>query len=354
MKHKILHRITTACLLLSSVALTTGCHNPVLDYEGDCDVHYYMRFVYDMNLKWADAFASEVHSVNLYAFDSEGKFVEEFSASGDVLSRPDYLMELTLDPGDYNLVAWCGLDSESGNGESFTVPTPQKGVTTLSDLTCSLKTKSSSEYPVYSDTQLKFLFNGNMTVNLPDSQDGNDYYYTMYLTKDTNHIRIILQELSGEDIDASEFGISINGEDADMAYDNSLIGSTMVTYLPWSQISDEMGLTDSSGNIKYNMGLVADLSVARMLAVQQDEMSLTVTRADSDEEIIAKVPIIQYALLAKGYYEQAYGHLMTDQEFLDREDEYQMTFFLFEGQWLSSYIYINSWRVVLHNYDVDS
>lgn len=45
---------------------------------------------------------------------------------------------------------------------------------------------------------------------------------------------------------------------------------------------------------------------------------------------------------------------MSDQEYLDRQDEYNMTFFLDEqNQWINSVILINSWRVVLSNVDVD-
>jgi hypothetical protein len=40
---------------------------------------------------------------------------------------------------------------------------------------------------------------------------------------------------------------------------------------------------------------------------------------------------------------------MSNQEYLDRQDEYTMTFFLDEGEWVSSVIYINSWRVVINN-----
>ncbi|MCH5224588.1 MAG: FimB/Mfa2 family fimbrial subunit [Muribaculaceae bacterium] len=348
---KIIFNLFTASLLCVG---GSSCDNLVYDDEGDCQVHYYLQFVYDMNLKWANAFASEVTSVNLYVYDKDGKFLEEFTASGDELKNPDYMMELTMEPGDYQLVAWCGIGNSDGKGESFTVSQPTADVSTLEDMMCSLNTKSDDDYPVYSDTELKFLFQGNISVSLPDSQDGKTYYYTMPLTKDTNHVRIILQELSGGDIEASDFDITIDGEDADMAYDNSLVGSTQVAYLPWNQESDEMELTDSSGNIQYNKGLVADLSTARLMAEQANQTRLTVRNSESAEDIIASVPIIQYALLAKSYYEQAYGHQMTDQEFLDREDEYQLTFFLYKGQWISSYIYINSWRVVIHDYDVES
>lgn len=350
---KIRNKNLLTGLVISLMGFMASCHDLVFEYPNDCGKNY-LRFVYDMNLKWANAFNSEVSSVNLYVFDNNGYFLTEFSEEGPALADPDYAMNLNLDPGDYTLVAWCGVGSPQGKGESFTVTDPVPGVTTLEQLMCSLNTLSSEEYDVYSDTQLKFLYQGNMNVSLSEIKDDVDRYYTMYLTKDTNHIRIILQELSGDDLNPADYAISINGEDADMAYDNSIVGSTEVIYLPWDQLSDEMGLDDGSGNIKYNLGLISDLSTARLIANQENEMFLTIRNSESVNDIIARVPIIQYALLAKKYYEQAYGHQMTDQEFLDREDEYQLTFFLYKGQWINSYIYINSWKVVIHDYDVES
>jgi hypothetical protein len=45
---------------------------------------------------------------------------------------------------------------------------------------------------------------------------------------------------------------------------------------------------------------------------------------------------------------------MDDQEYLDRQDEYNMTFFLDDDmQWVSSHILINSWKVVLNDVDFD-
>ena len=45
---------------------------------------------------------------------------------------------------------------------------------------------------------------------------------------------------------------------------------------------------------------------------------------------------------------------MSDQEYLDRQDEYNMTFFLDENnRWLATTIIINSWRVVLNPTDLN-
>ena len=44
---------------------------------------------------------------------------------------------------------------------------------------------------------------------------------------------------------------------------------------------------------------------------------------------------------------------MTDQDYLDRQDEYSFVFFVDDGMnWLSASIFVNSWRVVLQNVDM--
>jgi hypothetical protein len=50
--------------------------------------------------------------------------------------------------------------------------------------------------------------------------------------------------------------------------------------------------------------------------------------------------------MIKGHYNGS----MTDQDFLDREDKFSLTFFLDElGNWVSATVIINSWHLVLNN-----
>lgn len=341
--------------IVAGTAFFTSCHNPVFDYEGDCSTEYSIGFVYDMNTTWSDAFSSLVWSVNLYAFDSDGLFIKEFKAKGEELKNPDFRFTFgpeTLSPGHYNFVAWCGLDNEGDDENYFSVPEPQKGVTTIEELTCTLETFSNNRYPVYSDSRLNFLYNGYIEAELPDTPDGGRHEWIIYLTQDTNHFNIKLQELSGEDIKADDYTVIIECADGKMAYNNTLLPSPVVTYLPWQQLGDEMALGSEDGTIRYNIGLSADLSISRLMADQKNQTFLTVTSNKTGDAIIARVPLIDYALLAKQYYEEAYRHKMNDQEFLDRQNEYQMTFFLYNGKWQNSYINIESWRIVLHEYGV--
>lgn len=356
---QLIKRCIGATLAVATLLVVPSCSEPMFDKEGDCEVIHRIRFVYDMNLKWADAFPSEVKSVNLYAFDRNGRFVKAYTDAGAALAQPGYSMLLDLPAGSYRFVAWCGLQNEGAAEESFTVPQPVPGVTTIEELTCTLNTKRTADYPVCSDTELYFLYHGYLEATLEDNHDGRQYEHTVLLTKDTNHIRIILQELtSDEDMKPGDYSFRIEAANGFMAYNNAVPAAGVVTYRPWSQLSDEVGVGKidvKDGTVKYVKGVVADLSVARLMAAQQEEVMLTIVNETSAEkEVIARVPLIQYALLSKKYYESAYGHKMTDQEFLDREDEYVMTFFLVNDRWLNTHIDIHQWRIVFHNYDVGS
>lgn len=344
----------------------TSCES-IYDYEGDCTPKHKIRFVYDRNLKWADAFPSEVKSVNLYVFDEEGLFVKEYLGRGEALSEPGYLMDIDLPAGEtYTFVAWCGLYNEGAEKESFTVEEPVAGVTKLEDFVCRMNTLQSppatkagdTETPTkeYSDSRLYFLYHGMLKDEyLEDEHEDITYIHTVYLTKDTNHIRIILQEIDNDGItDPSKFDAWIENADGLMAYNNDLLGNTPIEFLPWAKESDILGvggIDTGTGTVTNKPGLVVDFSVGRMMAYQQNSMMITIWN-NEENKVIAKVPVIQYALLQRSYYEKAYGHEMNDQELLDREDEYVLTLFLQGGKWISTSIFILEWREVDHIYDV--
>ena len=71
---RALTRTLTAkiCVALVGLLALPSCNDWLYEEEGDCSVHYRLKFRYDKNLKWADAFANEVSSVHLYAFDPSG------------------------------------------------------------------------------------------------------------------------------------------------------------------------------------------------------------------------------------------------------------------------------------------
>ena len=350
----------TAIMLVFSMMTFSSCDDGfIYDEEGDCTVHYKLQFFYDMNLKWADAFSNEVKSVRVYAFDENENLVKIFMENDpSIISEPNYAMDLDLEPGNYHLIAWCGIDNINPETKvsiaSFSAP-ENMGMK-MQDLDCKLNWKSNALFPAYSDEHLQFTFWGELkdVEIVKENLYGGVEYFRMPLIKDTNHLRVQLVQLSGEDTDVNDFTYSIEAVNGEMDYLNNLIGDTKITYLPWHLMNGEVGMEQETKALTYANSAIADLDLSRMTVGEIDSMRLVI-RNSEDNSLVANVPIIQYSLLSKMYYEEAYGHDMTDQEFLDRQDEYNMTFFLDSNmKWVYATIDILSWRVVIQNVDLGS
>lgn len=355
MTNRYYHRFCRLLTFVFAVLLFTACDNPIFDEEGDCSVVYKVRFKYDMNLKWADAFANEVKSVRVFAFDQDGKLVWQNSERGEILAAAGYTMTLDLQPGKYRLIAWCGLDNDGSRPESFTLPSLSNGDYGLDALSTRLSVDRSAGSPAESGERLWPLFHGAIDVEIQTDEetDPGVYVVTIPLTKDTNHIRVILQHLSAEDLDADDFRFEIEADNGSLDHDNNIVEGDRIRYRAWAQQSGQAGVgkEDVRSVVMVN-GAIADLTVNRMMADRKDDMLLSIFD-DKNNRKIATIPVIDYALLAKEYYETEYGHKMSDQEFLDREDEYTLTLFLDDDhQWLSSMIMIHSWRIVINNVDI--
>lgn len=348
--------MAAAALMTLSILTFSSCDSAIYDEEGDCEVVYRLRFRYDKNMKFADAFAHEVKSVNLYAFNEDGRLVWQTSDAGEHLAQDGYSIGLPLPAGKYFLMAWCGL----GNGESFTVPNIAEGESRES-LHCWLKRIYHEEDGAVSKDDLNALFHGSIEVDLPNNDyEGGEYTYTMPLTKDTNVFRIVLQHLSGKDISADDFTFKIEDENGWLHHDNSLRDDERLTYHAWDKYSGSAGvdLSDPT-NPKPDSRAITDVKVAVaelttsrlfMRDWSRNQKPLLVIRKADDGELVAKIPVIDYALLVKGNYHRP----MDDQEYLDRQDEYNMTFFLDDSNhWLSTTIIINSWRLVINNTDLN-
>ena len=180
-------------LLLAAGSLLPGCDSLIYDGEGDCKVTYRVRFRYDRNLKFADAFASEVESVTLCLFDEQGRIVWRKTERGEALKAEGYAMEVDVVPGTYDLVAWCG----STDKNSFAIP---DGPARKQEWTATLNRDRASGGAFVSE-DLDRLYHGYLPAQLFAKAEEGVFTYTMPLTKDTNNVRVVLQQLSGEAMD---------------------------------------------------------------------------------------------------------------------------------------------------------
>lgn len=325
----------------------TSCEDSFLfEKEGDCEPHYYMKYVFDMNMNWADAFPAQVHSVNLFVFDAEtGAFVKEFSENGSILDvelwEGGYLMPLDLAPGKYEFIAWCGLDN---NKDHFTVPA---NIEKKEDLICKMARQIDEAGNHSQNEFLTPVFHGMTVESLPD-HEGN-YVYTIYLTKDTNNINISMQHISGLPLTKDMFTVTMVEGNGLMHFDNSLLNDNDVTYNPWTVtqgIVDAYGEVDVVGTeapeidknaINY---FKAELSTARLMADRDPRIVITDNETGN---VVYSIPIVQWAKMLRS---EKHADL-DDQEYLDREDEYNIMLYLDHKEgWKAAQIYINSWRVV--------
>jgi hypothetical protein len=78
----IFRRGILAWALVATVWGLVSCDDGLIfEGEGDCGVYYRIRFKYDYNIKFADAFANEVNSIALYVFDENDVLVKEIATT---------------------------------------------------------------------------------------------------------------------------------------------------------------------------------------------------------------------------------------------------------------------------------
>ncbi len=321
--------------LVLACTAAAACNGFIFEDEGDCSVVYRVKFRYDMNMKYADAFPHEVRAVTLYALDEGGSIVWKKSESGAALAAEGYSMVVDVPAGKYDLLAWCDADEyKSWNFIS--------DAASRQDLGCSLNAKLAADGTAYTDSRLDDLYYASLS-DVDFTADEGEVVTTMSLVKDTKQFKLILQHLSGEAVDADKFEFLIWADNAAMDSDNSLRPGTSVEYRAWA-VSTGSASTKAEGS-ELNLAL-AELSTGRL--VKGHSPRLIVRLKDSGKTVLS-VPLIDYALLIKGHYNSD----IDDQEYLDRQDEYNMIFFLDENDsWVNTFIYINSWKVVLQGADL--
>lgn len=332
-------------LTIALLGCAVASCDSILDFEeGDCSIEYRVRFKYDYNMKYANAFANEVKTVTLYAFDEEGKFVYQRTEEGDILKADDYSMKVDIEPGDYNLVAWAGLDNKS-----FAIPLLTPGVSDIDELTVKtnriINTRAGEEGSYIVNSKLSSLWHGQRLKI--STRAWQEKIITVPLVKNTNTLRIILQQMEGSKVDVEKFDFAIYDDNGWMNYDNSLLKDKTLTYLPYYRAQGSTATATRSISDDYKEETteisvaVAQIAVARLMADKNPQ--LRITNKETGKAVLS-IPLVQYLLLTKQEI-----HDMDPQEYLDRQDEYSMTFFLDSNMgWLNATIIINGWTIRLN------
>ncbi len=303
-------------------------------------------------MKYADAFAHEVESVTLYVLDENGNVVWQRTESGEALASEDYAMTVDIDPGTYDLLAWCGTTDKA----SFVIPES----TTREGLTCTMERERDDAGSAFVRDDLDRLFHGYLEKQTFADTEGV-YTITMPLKKDTNNIRVVLAHLStGEDamMTESKFEFTITDTNGAMNWDNELLEDEKITYRAWhidagsaefdNETDDDAETESTRTEAQFYNTVVAELTVPRLMMENKTTARLTVRNTETGKTVLS-IRLIDALLLFKGFYNRP----MSEQEYLDRQDDYPLTFILDDGyRWTDANICINSWRVVYREYGI--
>ena len=338
-------------LILTAMGLTSCDGHPVFDYEGDCDPHYYVQFVYDMNMEWADAFSSQVNSVELYVINpNTGDLVAKFTETDlSTLSTPGYKMPVDLKPGTYEFIAWCGLDNNQETLFSL-----QPTISHRDHLSCRMDRQYDNE-KAFQNKQLHPLFHGKVTESLPDEE--GEHVVTVKLIKDTNNINLSMQHISGETLTTDMFTVTMSEGNGYLSHDNSLREDENVEFRPWHLRAGSVDITGSRADDETNLNyFMAEISTSRLMSDRDPRINIVENETGNT---VYSIPIVKWATTFRSQQFKDVNnnmHVITDdQEYLDRESDYNVMLYLDNGEegWVAASIYINSWRVVLQDQELN-
>lgn len=337
---KVTRHLHTIFVALMVTLAVTSC-DTIHDSYDHCVLDFRVRFKYDYNMKYADAFANEVSSVTVFVFDEDGKFIFQKTEAGDMLAKEGYTMSLSeLAPGTYELVCWAGLS----DADTYEVPELMRGddITTLN---CKMERKEGAIV----DTKITPLWHGRTKVTYDEIYD-TQQVALIPLVKDTNKIRVILQQIRGTGLDVNKFEFKITDANGFLDWDNNLLEDDVLTYYPYqtytgSVVDGSNTETEVRADGEPVIGVaVAQLKVGRL--VQGQPMRLVIRNKEQNREVLS-IPLIKFLELT-----EAEGHNISTQEYLDRQDEYALTMFLDENlNWITTQIIINDWIVRFNDFE---
>ena len=332
---RFLSRIAGVAMTATLAAGLASCDSLINDNLPECNEGVELRFIYDYNMEYANAFYSQVDCLTLHVYDSDGRYVTTRTETvSERLADENYRMTVDLPAGRYHLVAYGGM--ECGASTFDYVSKPDAG-DTLDHLSVTL-----SDAVKQSETgvELHPLFFGELDIEV-DPQTLEYKTYTLPMMKDTNNLRIVLQQLSGAPLDGNDFSYTITADNTLLDGCNNVVAtSTPFDYTHWTRGTATAGTLEGGADLSVAYG---EISFNRLVANSTPTLRIHSRTAGRD---IVNLPLIDYLLLTKSDGSRP----MSDQEYLDRESRWSMIFFLDGNQrWVQLHLVVNNWVVRINN-----
>ncbi|WP_294631033.1 FimB/Mfa2 family fimbrial subunit [uncultured Bacteroides sp.] len=323
---------------VASISLALSSCERIYEDLDPCPHGVSLRFIYDYNMEYANAFPKQVDCLTLYIYDDKGNYVDTKTVTGTELQDENYRMKIDLDKGNYHFVAYGGLACEE---KTFSVIEEPATGSKYTDLRVEMdKNRVAAARPA--DRKLHDMFWGELSLATADLYSQG----VVEMMKNTNNIRIVLQQVNGGTVNADDFDFEITDNNSLFNYDNDLLteGTSPILYTPWAKGQAQTGVSIvGPGQVVPQPVEVAyaELSTSRLM--KKNNPRLVVKRHEDGKEVI-DFPLNEYLLLTRSEY-----YKMGDQEYLDRESRWTLFFFLQNGIWLKTRIVVNNWVVRINN-----
>ncbi len=316
-------------------SMLCSCNDLMHDDLPPCDMGVDLQFKYDYNVQRADMFKDHVGGLSVFVYDEQGNFIARHDAYNDATSQPlkdpNYAMRINLEPGKYRFATFAFQkkyeDALAQPGAKFQIALPQQG-----DNITSLHARLDREQgKVNNQSQpLDTLWQG-LSNELVEVKDLQVTRHTIGLVRDTKQLTISLHQTDEPaNINADDFSYQITNANGDISYDNSLLPDEELTYTPYYTWTTEF--KDTEGNVKERTAHAA-LMFSRLIwhPVEENDKNaiLTITNKTTGEEV-ARINLADYLAQCRGAFEAQH---YSEQEFLDREYDYKLDFFLQGNQW---------------------
>ena len=347
-------------LLLTSV-IPAGC-SMVHDDLDPCPSGVDLEFVYDYNIQRADMFSDHVGGITVYVFDENGKFLmqqeEANSAVASPLASHAYRMHLDIAPGKYQFIAIAHQKSHeeclAAPGAKYRRTQMISGTHSRPDLNVILDRDGGRV--AHQGVPLDTLWHG-MGTELLEVKDMQAVTQKISLVRDTKELTISLHQLDAPaDIDISDYEITITADNGHIAHDNSLIPDEVLTYTPYAvwntEFTSEGSRSTSDEVVVLERTAHAALSFNRVihypLMSDNDKNAMLSIRHIPSGRMVAQINLPDYLAQGRGAFEY-YNY--TPQEFLDREHDYKLDFFLRGDTWeyVNLSISIAAWAKHIQN-----
>lgn len=404
---RLLPLTTCVVALFTNVACTAIMDGENL--EGCPTGDFTVQFVYDYNIQRADMFRDHVGEVTLYVFDENDKLVTQRhvtdkQAISDRNNRFNITLRAANTPGSTDLVAGKSYRfiAVAGQKANAIIPTTQTLPVSFLDEPISFyrQTKmqpgmtlgefylaldraatpdAEGRYLVGDKLPLDTLWHtlGALPVGVDNTNTAKGWALdtlvqirpnivdsinvvknqpqdtlTLSLIRNTNHLHVSLHELDEPgDVRADDYEVFIEDANGHMNWKNEILADQPLIYRPYAQRDEDM--TDAGV-----AGITAhwDMMFNRIIFHDEatDDARLYIRRKSDQKEVanLSLPRILAYSRIAQDYY-----HL-TSQGYLDREYNYNLSFYLRGGKWDTTVIWVNteinmlSWSVRAQDFNL--